>query len=79
MADFVLTDGTEVNFEMDNITIGEYRSLVGGKLTQAQDDEIVSRVSGIPIEKINTLKFTEYRKFMRAFFNKAREPLDPND
>jgi len=79
MADFTLSDGREINFNMNAMTLGEYEGLFDSKKTQQDDRAIIARVSGLEPEEFKELGFLDYRRLLAAFFAKARAPLDdPN-
>lgn len=78
MADITLSDGKEINFDLDKITIKEYRGL----FETSQDEEdysTIAKASGLKPEEIAGLSYNDWRRLTRAFFKKASEPLeDPN-
>ena len=79
MADITLSDGREITFDLNKISIREYRALF--KVNQPDDEEYASlaRVAGLKPEDVSSLSYVEWRKFCFAFFEKARQPLaDPN-
>jgi hypothetical protein len=79
MADFVLKDGTEITFDLDAVSISEYRQFAKGAMTEEQDDEIIARASGLPLETIRKMGQETFRRFLQAFFMKSTRPLDdPN-
>lgn len=79
MADHTLPDGREITFDLGKVTRREYSALVEARLTNAQDDEIIARAAGLTVDQIGDLSQPEWRRLVRAFFKKAREPLaDPN-
>ena len=78
MAD-VNINGLEITFDLERITITEYRKFATGALLSADDDEILARVCGQPVEWVGALSQPNYRRLTAAFFKAAREPLnDPN-
>jgi hypothetical protein len=75
----VTIGGIEITFDLELITITEYRKFATGALLSADDDEILARVCGQPVEWVGGLSQPSYRRLTAAFFKKAREPLsDPN-
>jgi hypothetical protein len=79
MADITLSDGREITFDLNKISIREYRALF--KTTQPDDEEYASlaKVCGLKPDDVASLGYVDWRKLCLAFFNKAREPLaDPN-
>lgn len=79
MADHTLPDGRAIDFDLGKVTRREYSALIEGRLTNAQDDEIIARAAGLTVDELGNLTQPEWRRLVRAFFKKAREPLaDPN-
>lgn len=77
-ADLTLADGREVHFDLDRMTYREYRSLFDNSQSEQEGDSIVARVAGLTYDDLVNLTYNEYRRVLRAFFRKAREPLaDP--
>jgi len=71
--------GVDITFDLEKITITEYRKFATGALLSADDDEILARVCGQPVEWVGALSQPNYRRLTAAFFKAAREPLnDPN-
>ena len=78
MADVNINE-LEITFDLEQITITEYRKFATGALLSAEDDEILARVCGRTVEWVGALSQPNYRRLAAAFFKKAREPLaDPN-
>jgi hypothetical protein len=77
--DFTMPDGQEIIFDLDKISIREYRKFATGSMMSEDDDTLLAKVSGLTVEDIGNLPQPQYRLLLRAFFEKAREPLaDPN-
>lgn len=78
--DFVLKDGREVFFDIDAITIKEYRALLKPTQTDEEETATLAKVSGLKPEDIDGFKLGEWKRFTRAFFAKANDPSlsDPN-
>lgn len=78
MADITLKDGREITFDLDKITIKEYRAL----FETSQDEEdyaTIAKASGLNPDDVAGLSYSDWRRLTRAFFKKAAEPLeDPN-
>ena len=71
--------GIEITVDLERITITEYRKFATGALLSADDDEILARVCGQPVEWVGKLSQPNFRRLVTAFFKSAREPLsDPN-
>jgi hypothetical protein len=77
-ADYVLADGRELVFDLDRLSMREYRAFCKGSLLSEDDDQLLAKVTGLPVESFGDLPQPEYRRVLAAFFTKAREPLaDP--
>lgn len=69
----------EIEIDMSRITIREYRSLFDKSQSQDAEDAIIARVCGITVDELLDLTQPDYRRLVKRFFEKAREPLaDPN-
>ena len=78
MADYTAVNGTEYTFDLNAITIGEYRKIFDSNDPQA-DDATYAKAAGITVEELQSLGVEDYRRLVKAFFEKARRPLDdPN-
>jgi hypothetical protein len=79
MPDVTLSDGREITFDLSSLTLGEYRALFSAKQKPEDEDRIISRTSGIPVEEFGSLKYLDWKRLTLAFFKKTRSPLaDPN-
>lgn len=79
MSDHKLKNGSEVTFDLDAFSIGEYEQFRRGTLPDSGDFEFMAKVTGIPAVELKALKFNEWRGLLRAFFHKSVSPLDdPN-
>jgi len=79
MADVILSDGREINFDLSRITIREYRRLFDREQSEDEEFATLAKAAGISEEDVANLSYTDWRRFGQAFFAKAREPLaDPN-
>lgn len=79
MATDITIGDVDVVIDLEKLTITEYRKFASGGMLDDQDDELLARVVGQPVEWVRGLSQPNYRKLLRAFFKKASEPLaDPN-
>ena len=79
MADVTLSDGREITFDLNKISIKEYRALFTVEQPDDEEYATLAKAAGIKTEEVATLGFEDWRRFGAAFFAKAREPLaDPN-
>ncbi len=80
MSDVVLSDKTEITFDFYKITLKEWRGLFDKVEDEFASDEKVSRVAGITYQKFVELPYPDYHALMKAFWEKARDPLnDPKN
>jgi hypothetical protein len=79
MADLVLPDGTEINFDLRAISTREYLGLFDGREAEDSSDQVLAKAAGIDHEKLLAMPFEDYKRILSAFFKKANAPLDsPN-
>ena len=79
MSDFTLHDKTEIDFDLSKMTYGEWRGMFDPKQPEHVADEILARVAGITMEKLESCDYIEFKRLFSAFLKKTREPLsDPN-
>jgi hypothetical protein len=79
MADVVLSDGREITFDLDCFTLEEYRELFNPGQPEEEADAVISRAAGVKLEDYHALKMSDWKRLMKAFFKKCRDPLaDPN-
>ncbi len=79
MSDLTLSDGREITFDLDKISIREYRALFDPKQSVAEEDALIRAVSGLGDEEYLGLSLNDQKRLLKAFLKKARAPLaDPN-
>jgi hypothetical protein len=77
--DVVLADGREIFFDLNRITVREWRSLFKEDQPTDEEDAILAKAAGIEPAEIEKLGHTDWRRFAGAFFKRAGDPLeDPN-
>ena len=74
--DFVLKDGREIFFDLDQISLEEYRAFLSPTQPDVDDDALLAKVSGLKPEEIRKLKLMEWKQFLRAFSKRAQEPAE---
>ena len=74
-ADVILSDGREITFNLNKVTIKEYRALFDVAQPDQEEYAILAKASGLTAEAVGNLGFDDWRLFATAFFEKAREPL----
>ncbi len=78
--DVVLSDGREVTFDLNKLSVREWRELTNleSPMEIERQDEILIRVSGLDCDLVS-LGFADYRKLSDGFWKAATRPLDnPN-
>ena len=79
MADFTLSDGKEITFDLSLMTYGQWLGLFDPKESDERSDKTLARVAGITLKELKALPFLEYKKLFNVLLKRAREPLnDPN-
>lgn len=79
MSDFTLADGREVDFDLSQLTYGQWLGLFDPKESEDRSDKTLARCSGLTLKELKALPFLEYKRLFQAFLKKTREPLsDPN-
>jgi hypothetical protein len=76
--DVVLRDGREVFFDLEAISITEYRAMLKPAQTDEEESATLAKVSGLKPEDIDGFSLGEWKRFTKAFFRRAQEPTDPN-
>jgi hypothetical protein len=78
MADFVTKEGREITFDLDAISIKEYRALFDPKQKQAEEDETAVKVSGLTMDEYTSLSVNDQKRFFAALVARASGPVNPN-
>ena len=77
MSDITLSDGREIDFDFSDLTISEFRSIRDPYEPDYKSDELLARVSGLTVEEVENMKFLEFRRFIKRFYQVAYLP-DPD-
>lgn len=78
MADYTLSNGREITFALDKMSVREYRGLFSTKQSLDEENEVVARVCGLSLDEYLDMPYQEWRRLLVALIKKAREPIDPN-
>jgi hypothetical protein len=79
MSDFTLSDGREVEIDLWQLTIKEWRSLRNPAQPEEEEFALIARVIGWPVEDVEGLKQPEYELLVREIVKKSLNPVtDPN-
>ena len=69
----------EVQFDLDKLTVKEYRALFDKGTNKDYEDELLSRVTGISQEELASLTLKDYKRVFQNFVKAAVNPLsDPS-
>jgi hypothetical protein len=79
MADVTLSDGRELDINLNRITLREWRALFDTDQKPEDEDATLSKVVDLTVEEYQSLPYLDFRLVAQAIFTKAREPLaSPN-
>lgn len=81
MADFTLSNGDEVTFDLDKLTFKEWQELKNPAFAQEKEFDIISKVTGLDIKEMIEKDMTmgEYKRLFKKLIRKIADPLsDPN-
>lgn len=77
--DLVLSDGREIRIDLNKITIREFRALLQSGQADAEEYATIGKAVGMSADEVAELSYPDYKRLTRAWFDKARKPLDdPN-
>ena len=77
--DFKLSNGDDVTFDLDQLTLEEWQGMKNPAFAQKEEYEIISKITGIEKELISKMSMGEYKRLFKALFRKIQNPLaDPN-
>jgi hypothetical protein len=76
--DLRLKDGREITFDLDQLSVKEWRELVGGeeRLPLDEQDELLARTIGWEPDELKGLGLWQYKRLTKAFWDKAISPAD---
>ena len=79
MSDYVTDSGKEITFDLNKMSISEFRNMLDPQEDLDKSDATLARVAGIEVEELQALPYPDYKRLGVAFFKKVRSPLsDPN-
>lgn len=77
--DFKLSNGDEITFDLEQMTLSEWQGLKNPAFAQKEEYEILSRITGIKLEAIEKMTMGEYKRLFKKLLQKIANPLsDPN-
>lgn len=74
-----LSNGREVQIDLNKISIREYRSLFDKDIPESESDDLVGRAAGMKPGEVTELPFPDWRRLMAAFWKEAKAPLDEDE
>lgn len=78
MSDLTLADGREIEIDLNAISIKEYRELFKSGQPDEEEFRTLAKACGMTAAEVEALGYVDYRRLLKAFIDKAREPLaDP--
>jgi hypothetical protein len=76
--DLTLSDGREITFDLNKITVSEWRAFVENIQAEVEDD-LIERCGALEKGEIAKMGMGDYRLIGKVFYRRIREPLeDPN-
>ena len=79
MPDLTLKDGREIEINLYEVSIGEWRALLDPKQPDEEEYATLAKVSGLKPEDVEGLPYPEFRALVQAITKKAANPVsDPN-
>ena len=79
MPDLVLKDGREIEIDMYQLSIGEWRALLSPDQEDEDEYKTLAKITGLTAEEVEEIKQPDYKLLIQAVIKKAANPLsDPN-
>ena len=79
MSDFTLSDGREVDIDLYQLTIKEWRSLSNPGQPEEEEFALIAKVIEWKVEDLEQMKQPDYELMLAAIITRARNPVsDPN-
>ena len=79
MPDLVLKDGREIEIDLYQLSIKEWRALLNPEQSDEDEYATLAKVSGLEAKDIEDLPYPEFRALVQAITKKAANPIsDPN-
>ena len=76
MADFTLSNGDEITFDLYKINVREYRELLSQECPKDKEDSYFSKVCGVEVEKLLDLPQPDYQGLLEAFIKRISIQVD---
>jgi hypothetical protein len=70
-----LSDGREIEYDLRNITLKEYKALFDPKQVDGEDYTILAKVTGMKPDEFEGLSLYDTKLIWQGFFKVTKEPL----
>jgi hypothetical protein len=78
MADFILGNGREITFDLDKLTVKEYKAFFNNTSPAGADDTALCKITGITADELGECSIVEYKRLWKKLFKRLGDPLsDP--
>ena len=79
MPDLVLKDGREIEIDLYQLSIGEWRALLRPEQSDEDEYATLAKLTGLTAQEVLEIKQPDYALLIRAVIKKAANPVsDPN-
>jgi hypothetical protein len=79
MADLVLKDGREIEIDLYEISIGEWRALLRPEQSDEDEYATLAKITGLTAKEVEDIKKPDFTLLIQAITTKASNPVsDPN-
>jgi hypothetical protein len=75
--DCTLSDGRAVAFDLNRMTVREWRTFLGETSAEAEDG-LIERCADLPAGTIEALGFNDWTAITGAFYKRVKEARNPN-
>jgi hypothetical protein len=76
-ADCTLSDGQEVRFDLNRMTVREWRTFLGETTAEAED-ALIERCAGLTAGAVEALGYDDWMTLTSAFYKRIKEARNPN-
>ena len=77
--DLVLKDGREIEIDMYQLSIGEWRALLRPEQPDEDEYATIAKLTGLTAKEVEEIKQPDYSLLIKAVITKAANPVsDPN-
>ena len=76
MADFTLSNGDEITFDLDKLTFGEWQDMRTPAFARKQEVDVLSKVCNLDEKIIKSLSMVEAKSLYAELIKKVIRPTD---